>query len=80
MWGWVVFEDIFLCLSIRASLREMHHVAADRAELEALNALSNPRSPCGPLSLPQAKKSFVSSALRHRLEFTRRIPRAAACT
>jgi two-component system, sensor histidine kinase and response regulator len=35
--GWVVFEDIFLCLSIRESLREMRHVAAHQAELEALN-------------------------------------------
>jgi two-component system sensor histidine kinase/response regulator len=35
--GWVVFEDIFLFLSIRQSLREMHNVAAHQADLEALN-------------------------------------------
>jgi two-component system, sensor histidine kinase and response regulator len=35
--GWVAFEDLFLILSIGQSLREMHHVAAHQAELEALN-------------------------------------------
>jgi PAS domain S-box-containing protein len=35
--GWVVFEDIFLFLSIRQSLREMHKVAGQQAELKALN-------------------------------------------
>jgi two-component system sensor histidine kinase/response regulator len=37
--GWVVFIDIFLCLSIRESLREMRHVAGHQAELETLNVL-----------------------------------------
>jgi PAS domain S-box-containing protein len=37
--GWVVFIDIFLCLSIRESLREMRHVATHQAELETLNSL-----------------------------------------
>jgi hypothetical protein len=31
--------DIFLCLSIRESLREMCRAAAQRAELETLNTL-----------------------------------------
>jgi two-component system, sensor histidine kinase and response regulator len=35
--GWVLFEDFFLFLAIRQSLREMRHVAAHQAELEALN-------------------------------------------
>jgi two-component system sensor histidine kinase/response regulator len=35
--GWVLFEDLFLCLAIRDSLDEMGHVAAHQAELEALN-------------------------------------------
>jgi PAS domain S-box-containing protein len=35
--GWVVFEDIFLFLSIRQSLREMNKVAAHEAELKDLN-------------------------------------------
>ncbi|MBV8352582.1 MAG: response regulator [Verrucomicrobia bacterium] len=35
--GWVLFEDIFLVLSIRQSLREMRHVARHQAELETLN-------------------------------------------
>ena len=37
--GWVVFEDLFLFLSIRQSLREMHNVAAHQAELETLNTV-----------------------------------------
>jgi two-component system sensor histidine kinase/response regulator len=36
--GWVAFIDLFLFLSIRESLREMRHVAANQAELETLNA------------------------------------------
>ena len=32
------------------------------------------------LNFPQAKKSFASSALRHRLGFTKRIPPVDACT
>jgi two-component system sensor histidine kinase/response regulator len=36
--GWVLFEDIFLFLSIRQSLREMRHVAAHQAELTTVNA------------------------------------------
>jgi len=35
--GWVVFEDVFLCVSIRQSLQEMFEVAVRRAGLEALN-------------------------------------------
>jgi len=35
--GWVIFEDIFLCISIRNSLREMYEVAVRRARLEGLN-------------------------------------------
>jgi PAS domain S-box-containing protein len=36
--GWVVFEDTFLLISIRHSLREMTEVAFRRAKLEGLNA------------------------------------------
>jgi PAS domain S-box-containing protein len=36
--GWVVFEDTFLLISIRSSLREMYEVAARRAKLEAVNS------------------------------------------
>jgi hypothetical protein len=36
--GWVLFEDFFLFLSIRQSLREMRHVAAHQAELQTVNA------------------------------------------
>ena len=36
--GWVLFEDFFLFLAIRQSLREMRHVAAHQAELETVNA------------------------------------------
>jgi hypothetical protein len=36
--GWVVFEDIFLFLSIRQSLGEMRSVAAQQANLESLNS------------------------------------------
>ncbi|MGA8480414.1 MAG: response regulator [Chthoniobacterales bacterium] len=35
--GWVLFEDFFLFLAIRQSYREMRHVAAHQAELEAVN-------------------------------------------
>src|SRR5258708_13417101 len=35
---WVLFEDFFLFLSIRHSLREMRHVAAHQAELQTVNA------------------------------------------
>jgi PAS domain S-box-containing protein len=35
--GWVIFEDIFLCISIRNSLREMFDVALRRARLEGVN-------------------------------------------
>ncbi len=37
--GWVLFEDSFLIISIRRSLREMFDVATRRARLEATNAL-----------------------------------------
>jgi two-component system, sensor histidine kinase and response regulator len=36
--GWVLFEDFFLFLAIRQSLREMRNVAAHQAELETVNA------------------------------------------
>ncbi len=36
--GWVVFEDIFLLLSIRQRLRGMKQVARQRSELEVVNA------------------------------------------
>ena len=36
--GWVVFEDIFLFISIRQSLEDMFEVAARRAKLESINA------------------------------------------
>lgn len=36
--GWVVFEDVFLFISIRQSLQDMFEVAARRANLEAVNA------------------------------------------
>jgi len=36
--GWVVFEDTFLFISIRQSLRDMFDVAAQQANLEAVNA------------------------------------------
>ncbi len=35
--GWVIFEDVFLCISIRNSLREMFDVAMRRARLEGVN-------------------------------------------
>jgi two-component system sensor histidine kinase/response regulator len=35
--GWVLFEDLFLFLSIRQSLREMRHVAAHQAQLAVVN-------------------------------------------
>src|SRR2546429_5405292 len=35
--GWVLFEDLFLIISIRHGLREMHQVAERQASLEALN-------------------------------------------
>jgi two-component system, sensor histidine kinase and response regulator len=36
--AWVIFEDIFLWISIRQSLNEMFEVAARRAKLERINA------------------------------------------
>ncbi len=36
--GWVAFEDIFLFISVRKSLSEMHEVALRRARLEGLNS------------------------------------------
>jgi len=36
--GWVLFEDIFLFISIRHSLRDMEDVALRRAKLEVVNA------------------------------------------
>ena len=36
--GWVVFEDIFLIISIRQSLEEMRGLAERQASLEAVNA------------------------------------------
>jgi PAS domain S-box-containing protein len=35
--GWVLFEDVFLVLGIRQSLREMHGVAERQAKLEIVN-------------------------------------------
>ncbi|HXD00607.1 MAG TPA: ATP-binding protein [Verrucomicrobiae bacterium] len=35
--GWVIFEDIFLMISIRQSVLEMHQIAERQARLEALN-------------------------------------------
>jgi signal transduction histidine kinase len=35
--GWVIFEDIFLMISIRQSLLEMHQIAERQARLEGLN-------------------------------------------
>jgi signal transduction histidine kinase len=35
--GWVIFEDFFLLISVRQSLREMRQVAERQATLEALN-------------------------------------------
>jgi C4-dicarboxylate-specific signal transduction histidine kinase len=35
--GWVIFEDSFLIMSIRAGLREMRQVAERQASLESLN-------------------------------------------
>jgi signal transduction histidine kinase len=35
--GWVVFEDIFLAISINQSIASMHHIADRQAELEHLN-------------------------------------------
>src|ERR1051325_5838432 len=36
--GWVVFEDTFLIISLRQSLRDMFEVTARRAHLETVNA------------------------------------------
>jgi signal transduction histidine kinase/CheY-like chemotaxis protein len=36
--GWVVFEDVFLLISIRQSIREMHKIAWRQAALESTNA------------------------------------------
>jgi two-component system sensor histidine kinase/response regulator len=36
--GWVIFEDVFLLLSIRQSLRGMRQVARQQKELEVVNA------------------------------------------
>ncbi len=36
--GWVIFEDAFLLVSIRQSLRDMFEVASRRANLELLNS------------------------------------------
>jgi two-component system, sensor histidine kinase and response regulator len=35
--GWVLIEDLFLCVLIRQGLRETHDVAAHRAQVEALH-------------------------------------------
>jgi signal transduction histidine kinase len=35
--GWVIFEDIFLVISIQQSRRDMHEVAERQARLEAVN-------------------------------------------
>ena len=35
--GWVIFEDIFLFISIRQGLADMHEAAAHRANLEVVN-------------------------------------------
>ena len=35
--GWVVFEDVFLLITIRQSLQEMRNISWQRAELEATN-------------------------------------------
>lgn len=35
--GWVIFEDMFLCISMRQSLSEMYEVALRRARLERIN-------------------------------------------
>ena len=37
--GWVIFEDIFLLKSCFQSVREMHDIASQRAQLEASNEL-----------------------------------------
>ncbi len=36
--GWVVFEDVFLLISIQHSIREMHKIAERQAALESSNA------------------------------------------
>src|SRR3984957_4665540 len=56
--GWVLLEDLFLLLSIRQSLREMHQVAAHHAELEALNIAVESKVALRTTELAESEEKF----------------------
>jgi PAS domain S-box-containing protein len=65
--GWVVFEDTFLCVSIRQSLREMMDVASRRARLEGINSEIEQRVREQTAELSSALRNLQASEQRFRL-------------
>jgi two-component system, sensor histidine kinase and response regulator len=64
--GWVVFEDIFLLISIRQSLVEMHEVAMRRASLESLNESFEAQVAGRTRDLETANANLAAANLRSR--------------
>lgn len=68
--AWVVFEDVFLCISIRQSTREMRAVAQHRSELEASGerlARAQEVGQIGSWELDVATSTLTWSAEKYRL-------------
>src|ERR1700730_17041753 len=64
--GWVVFEDVFLIMSILQSRREMRDIAFNRAELEESNAIVESRVHKRTAQLATAHQELGTSEQRFR--------------
>lgn len=64
--GWVLFEDAFLCISIRQAGREMAEIATHRAGLEQINVDIEHQVRERTHALGQALQLLKSSELRYR--------------
>lgn len=64
--GWVVFEDVFLFISIRQSLREMVEVAERQARLENLNEEIERKVVERTAELTVAKQELVEDVARRK--------------
>jgi signal transduction histidine kinase len=60
--GWVVFEDFFLMISIRQSVKEMHLVSERQARLEAINESIEQQVQARTRELEQTHKQLVETS------------------
>ena len=65
--GWVIFEDIFLFISIRQSVQEMRRIAQSRAKLESTNLLVEECVKDRTEKLQQVNEVLASEALEREL-------------